>query len=90
VKEEQSFGFWSPRRCDVYVVSYHPGYLQERLEVVSYLWQHNISADLMYGTGLPNADHENHLEICASLLGKVFCMFCLSMHYSIHKSYYVR
>ncbi len=65
VKEERSFGFWSPRRCDVYVVSYHPGYLQERLEVVSYLWQHNISADLMYETGLPDADHENHLDICA-------------------------
>jgi hypothetical protein len=34
-------------RC-VYVVSYHPGYLQERLEVAAYLWQHNISTDLMY------------------------------------------
>ena len=37
VKEERSFGFWSPRQCDVYVVSYHPGYLQDRLEVVAYL-----------------------------------------------------
>lgn len=64
VKEERSFGYWSSRRCDVYVVSYHPGYLQERLEVASYLWQHNISADLMYETGLPDADHENHIEIC--------------------------
>ncbi|KAF8880897.1 hypothetical protein CPB84DRAFT_1817292 [Gymnopilus junonius] len=64
VKEERSFGFWSPRRCDVYVVSYQEGYLQERLEVVSYLWQHNISADLMYESGLPDAEHENHLDIC--------------------------
>jgi translation initiation factor 2-alpha kinase 4 len=65
VKEERSFGFWSPRRCDVYVVSYHPGYLQERLEVAAYLWQHNISADLMYETGLPDSEHENYLDICA-------------------------
>ncbi|PPQ98103.1 hypothetical protein CVT26_003273 [Gymnopilus dilepis] len=65
VKEERSFGFWSPRRCDVYVVSYQEGYLQERLEIVSYLWKHNISADLMYESGLPDAEHENHLDICA-------------------------
>ncbi|KDR70022.1 hypothetical protein GALMADRAFT_255390 [Galerina marginata CBS 339.88] len=65
VKDERSFGFWSPRRCDVYVVSYQEGHLQERLEVVSYLWEHNISADLMYESGLPDAEHENHLDICA-------------------------
>lgn len=65
VKEERSFGHWSPRRCDVYVVSYHPGHLQDRLEVVSYLWEHNISADLMYESGLPDADHENHFDMCA-------------------------
>ncbi|KAF8148631.1 kinase-like domain-containing protein [Crassisporium funariophilum] len=65
VKEERSFGFWSPRRCDVYVVSYLTGYLQDRLEVVAYLWQHGISADLMYESGLPEGDHENHLDICA-------------------------
>ena len=65
VKEERSFGYWSPRRCDVYVVSYHRGHLQDRLEVVSYLWEHNISADLMYESGLPDADSENHLDMCA-------------------------
>ncbi|TFK38831.1 hypothetical protein BDQ12DRAFT_605427 [Crucibulum laeve] len=65
VKEERSFGFWSPRRCDVYVVSYHPGYLQDRLEVVSYLWQHNISADIMYESGLPDSEHESHTDVCA-------------------------
>ena len=69
VKEERSFGFWSPRRCDVYIVSYHPGYLQDRLEIVAYLWQHNISADIMYESGLPEAglsevDHENHIDLC--------------------------
>ncbi|PFH46932.1 hypothetical protein AMATHDRAFT_7250 [Amanita thiersii Skay4041] len=65
VKETRSFGFWSPRRCDVYVVSYHPGYLQERLEVVTYLWQHNISADIMYESGLPDAENENIADVCA-------------------------
>jgi len=65
VKEEHSFGFWSPRRCDVYIVSYHPGHLQERLEVAAYLWQHNISADLMYETGLSDPEHENYLDSCA-------------------------
>jgi len=64
IKEQRSFGFWSPRRCDVYVVSYHPGYLQDRLDVVSYLWQHNISADIMYESGLPDTEHENHIDIC--------------------------
>ncbi|KIL60768.1 hypothetical protein M378DRAFT_906708 [Amanita muscaria Koide BX008] len=65
MKENRSFGFWSPRRCDVYVVSYHPGYLQERLEVVTYLWQHNISADIMYESGLPDAENENYADMCA-------------------------
>ena len=46
-------------------MSYQAGYLQDRLEVVSFLWQHNISADLMYESGLPDGDHENHLDICA-------------------------
>jgi eukaryotic translation initiation factor 2-alpha kinase 4 len=65
VKEQRSFGFWSPRRCDVYVVSYHPGYLQDRLETAAYLWHHNISADIMYESGLPDVDHENYVDICA-------------------------
>lgn len=64
VKEQKSFGFWSPRRCDVYVVSYHPGSLQDRLETVAYLWQHNISADLMYESGLPDAEQENFVDLC--------------------------
>jgi translation initiation factor 2-alpha kinase 4 len=64
VKEQRSFGFWSPRRCDVYVVSYHPGYLQDRLEVVAFLWQHNISADLMYESSV-DAEHESYVDVCA-------------------------
>ncbi|KAJ6593628.1 kinase-like domain-containing protein [Mycena capillaripes] len=58
VKQERSFGFWSPRRCDVYVVSFHPGCLQDRLEVVSFLWQHNISADLMYESSVQDGEHD--------------------------------
>ncbi|KAI9457648.1 kinase-like domain-containing protein [Lactarius psammicola] len=64
LKEQHSFGFWSPRRCDVYIVSYQPGYLSERLEVASLLWRHNISADVMYETSIPDSEHENHLELC--------------------------
>lgn len=65
IKEQRSFGFWSPRRCDVYVVSYHRGSLQERLEVVAHLWSHGISADMMYESGLPSIDGESYLETCA-------------------------
>ncbi|KIY47671.1 kinase-like protein [Fistulina hepatica ATCC 64428] len=65
IKEKESFGFWSPRRCDVYVVSFHKDCLKDRLEVVSYLWQHNISADIMYESGLSEVDHESYVEVCA-------------------------
>lgn len=64
LKEQRSFGFWSPRRCDVYIVSYQPGYLSERLEVASLLWRHSISADVMYETSIPDGEHENHLDLC--------------------------
>ncbi|OCH91731.1 Serine/threonine-protein kinase [Obba rivulosa] len=64
VKEQRSFGYWSPRRCDVYVVSYQPGYLADRLEVASLLWQHRISADVMYEASVTDADHENHVDVC--------------------------
>ncbi|KAL0961127.1 hypothetical protein HGRIS_006101 [Hohenbuehelia grisea] len=65
VKEQRSFGYWSPRRCDVYVVSYHADQLQERLETAAYLWQHGISADIMYESGLPGLGNEDHVEVCA-------------------------
>ena len=64
LKEQRSFGFWSPRRCDVYIVSYQPGYLSERLEVAALLWRHDISADVMYESGLLDSEHENHFELC--------------------------
>jgi translation initiation factor 2-alpha kinase 4 len=64
VSQQRSFGYWSPRRCDVYVVSYQPGLIQERLEVAALLWQHGISADVMYESGLPDTEQENHLDMC--------------------------
>ncbi|KAG1802496.1 kinase-like domain-containing protein [Suillus variegatus] len=65
VKEQRSFGFWSPRRCDVYVLSYQTGYLQDRLEVASLLWQNNISADIMYDANLLEYEHESHVDSCS-------------------------
>ncbi|KAI9461114.1 hypothetical protein HD554DRAFT_2206776 [Boletus coccyginus] len=65
VREQQSFGFWSPRRCDVYVMSYQSGYLQDRLEVAALLWQNNISADIMYDATLTEPENESHVDLCA-------------------------
>ncbi|EIN05395.1 Serine/threonine-protein kinase [Punctularia strigosozonata HHB-11173 SS5] len=62
IRDQRSFGFWSPRRCDVYVVSFTPGHMQDRLEVAALLWRHNISADVMYESGV--ADAENHVAQC--------------------------
>jgi eukaryotic translation initiation factor 2-alpha kinase 4 len=63
VKDERSFGFWSPRRCDVYIVSQQAGFLKDRLDVVGELWQNSISADIMYEAGLDDA--ENYMDMCA-------------------------
>lgn len=57
-RSRTSFGFWSPRRTDVYVISRQLGQLEERLEVVSALWSHNISADVMYDSAIESADPE--------------------------------
>ncbi|KAH9846907.1 Serine/threonine-protein kinase [Lenzites betulinus] len=66
LKEQKSFGYWSPRRCDVYVVSYQPGYLTERLEIAATLWRHGISADVMYEASLRGmAESENYVEQCS-------------------------
>ncbi|KAJ2913179.1 hypothetical protein MD484_g7237, partial [Candolleomyces efflorescens] len=64
IKEERSFGYWSPRRCDVYVVSYHKGYLQERMEVVANLWACGISADLMYESAIGDVENERLESVC--------------------------
>ncbi|KAF8983829.1 hypothetical protein BGZ46_009397 [Entomortierella lignicola] len=49
--EEKSFGFWAPKRCDVYVASFGKVLLQERLELVKELWAHGIRADYMLEDG---------------------------------------
>ena len=67
LKERRSYGYWSPRRCDVYVAA-HPSdpdsTLIDRLEVTSWLWKNNISADMMYEFG--SAEHDSIMEQCAS------------------------
>lgn len=65
LKERRSYGYWSPRRCDVYVVSQQEGSLADRLEVTSLLWKHNISADMMYEFAMLTAEHENVVEQCS-------------------------
>lgn len=37
-----------PRRCDVFVVSYTPGFIVARLMIARELWKQGISTDLMY------------------------------------------
>ena len=62
----RSYGYWSPRRCDVYVAA-HPsdldGTLLERLEVSAFLWRNGISADMMYEFG--GAEGENVIDQCS-------------------------
>ena len=65
LKEFKSFGYWCPRRCDVYVVSHQGGHLADRLEVTALLWRNNISADMMYEFGLQTVEHENVVEQCS-------------------------
>lgn len=64
-RDQKSYGYWSARRCDVYVVSFAPGHIAERLEVVSLLWQHGISADLMYETAVQEKNFEALTEQCS-------------------------
>lgn len=85
LKEQRSFGFWSPRRCDVYIVSYQPGYLSERLEVAALLWRHDISADVMYESSPLDSEHENHFELCHRE-----GILCVSTPFSLTCRYNVR
>ena len=64
MKDQRSFGFWSLRRCDVYVASFQLGHLHERLEIAALLWKHGISTDLMYETGVSAGDPESLAEQC--------------------------
>ncbi len=61
----------------MYIVSYSPGYLSERLEVAALLWRHDISADVMYESSLLDGEHENHFELChrEGILCVSVCLF---------------
>lgn len=47
LEEERSFGAWTARRCDVYVIS-PPGAVLARIGLVRDLWAAGIAADLKY------------------------------------------
>lgn len=64
LKVQRSYGYWSLRRCDVYVAAFQPGLLLERLELVSLLWRNGISADLMYEGSVQNSNAEDIQEQC--------------------------
>ena len=55
---------WHARRCDVYIVSFQPGYLDVRYEIASLLWRNGISADLMYETSVSDTDMEGLANRC--------------------------
>lgn len=61
-REPKTFGYWSPRRCDVYVVSFNPGHFNDRLEVAGLLWKNGISADVMYESGITG--NEDQIALC--------------------------
>lgn len=61
-REPKTFGYWSPRRCDVYVVSFSSGHFNDRLEVAGLLWKNGISADVMYESGLTG--NEDQMALC--------------------------
>ncbi|KAF8758790.1 Anticodon binding domain of tRNAs [Rhizoctonia solani] len=63
VKEERSFGYWSPSRCDVYIASFQPGLLHERVELLRDLWSHRIRTDTMYEEATQQSGDE-HVRMC--------------------------
>ncbi|EUC62024.1 PEK/GCN2 kinase [Rhizoctonia solani AG-3 Rhs1AP] len=63
VKEERSFGYWSPSRCDVYIGSFQLGLLHERVELLRDLWSHRIRTDIMYEEATQQSGEE-HVRMC--------------------------
>jgi translation initiation factor 2-alpha kinase 4 len=63
IKDQKSFGYWSPGRCDVYVISHLTGQQNERLETAALLWSYGISADIMYESGVQDGAEAIH-ELC--------------------------
>jgi eukaryotic translation initiation factor 2-alpha kinase 4 len=74
IKDRRSYGAFSPRRCDVYVISMMPTtqvdaplepLLERRVRLASNLWRHGISADLMYDEDIDN-NVPSHLARCCA------------------------
>ena len=58
------------------MVSFNPGYFNDRLEVAGLLWKNGISADVMYESGL--TEDEDQMALCddegvLSVLGAFLC-----------------
>ncbi|GAA5862450.1 hypothetical protein JCM3774_002522 [Rhodotorula dairenensis] len=60
----RSYGSWAIRRCDVYVVSFSPGLIDLRLEIVKELWRDGIKADLMYDDDFLTLTPEQLVSAC--------------------------
>ncbi|GAA6036515.1 hypothetical protein JCM8097_003543 [Rhodosporidiobolus ruineniae] len=60
----RSYGPWSIRRCDVYVVSFSPGLIDLRLEIVKELWSAGLKADLMYDDDFLTLTPEQLVNAC--------------------------
>jgi eukaryotic translation initiation factor 2-alpha kinase 4 len=65
VKEHRSFGYWSPSRCDVYIVSFQAGLITERIDLATMLWSNGISADIMYESALESSYGSGHGDATA-------------------------
>ena len=50
VETERSFGFWTPSRCDVYVVASGLD-LAGRMAITGELWRAGVRCDLQYDDG---------------------------------------
>ncbi|EJC97866.1 uncharacterized protein FOMMEDRAFT_143407 [Fomitiporia mediterranea MF3/22] len=61
---QRSYDYWHARRCDVYIVSFQPGYMAMRYELAALLWRNGIRADLMYETGVSDTDMEGLADRC--------------------------
>ncbi|GJN93481.1 hypothetical protein Rhopal_006538-T1 [Rhodotorula paludigena] len=60
----RSYGQWAIRRCDVYVVSFSPGLIDLRLDIVKDLWKAGIKADLMYDDDFLTLTPEQLVNAC--------------------------
>ncbi|GAA5826004.1 hypothetical protein JCM11251_000087 [Rhodosporidiobolus azoricus] len=60
----RSYGPWAMRRCDAYVVSFTPGLVDLRLEIVKELWNAGLRADVMYDDDFLTLTPEQLVNAC--------------------------